>query len=99
MLYLVALILPPLAMLMSGKPFQAVVALILQVTLLGWIPATIWALFVVHNHYADVRTQRIVNATKEAARQQAEIAQAQGEAALAVAQANAAVPTLVEAAD
>ena len=67
MLYLVAILLPPLAMLLAGKPFQAVICLILQVTIIGWIPAAIWSVLVVNGHYADKRTDRIV---KEMRRQQ-----------------------------
>jgi len=58
MLYLVAVLLPPLAVLLSGKPFQALLNVIL--TLLFYIPGLIHALFVVHNHYADKRTDRLV---------------------------------------
>jgi uncharacterized membrane protein YqaE (UPF0057 family) len=58
MLYLVAVLLPPLAVLLSGKPFQALLNVIL--TLLFYIPGLIHAIFVVHNHYADKRTDRLV---------------------------------------
>ena len=60
MLYVLAILLPPLAILLCGKPFQAVIALVLQITLLGWIPAAIWALLVVNNHLADKRTNRLI---------------------------------------
>ena len=36
MLYLVAVVLPPLAVLLAGKPFQAIISFILQLTLIGW---------------------------------------------------------------
>lgn len=62
MLYVLALLLPPLAMLLCGKPFQAAVSLILQITVIGWLPAAIWALFVVNNHYADRRADRMMDA-------------------------------------
>jgi len=39
-----ALICPGLFFLLRGKPLQAVLSLILQCTLLGWLPATVWAL-------------------------------------------------------
>jgi uncharacterized membrane protein YqaE (UPF0057 family) len=58
MLYLLAIILPPLAVLLCGKPFQAILNLVL--TLLGYVPGLIHALLVVSNHYADKRTERIV---------------------------------------
>ena len=60
MLYLVAILLPPLAVLLCGKPFQAVINCVL--TLLFWIPGVIHAIFVVNNHYADERTKRVVKA-------------------------------------
>ena len=58
MLYLVAVLLPPLAVLLAGKPFQAILNLIL--TLLLYVPGLIHALFVVHNHYADKRQERFL---------------------------------------
>jgi uncharacterized membrane protein YqaE (UPF0057 family) len=58
MLYLIAVVLPPLAVLLCGKPFQALLSL--PLTLLGWAPGVIHALFVVNNHYADQRAQRMI---------------------------------------
>jgi uncharacterized membrane protein YqaE (UPF0057 family) len=69
MLYLIAVILPPLAVLLAGKPFQALFSLIAQATLIGWLPATLHALFVVHNHYADKRADRLIRAAERASRQ------------------------------
>lgn len=62
-LYLVAILLPPLAVLIAGKPFQAVLNFVL--TLLLWVPGVIHALFVVHNHYADKRTDRMIRAMRK----------------------------------
>jgi uncharacterized membrane protein YqaE (UPF0057 family) len=60
MRYLLAILLPPIAVLICGKPFQAVINVLL--TLLLWVPGVIHALFVVNNWYADQRTERIVDA-------------------------------------
>jgi uncharacterized membrane protein YqaE (UPF0057 family) len=60
MRYLLAIFLPPVAVLICGKPIQALLNLVL--TLLLWVPGAIHACFVVHNYYADKRTQRIVRA-------------------------------------
>jgi uncharacterized membrane protein YqaE (UPF0057 family) len=60
--YLIAIILPPVGMLLAGKPFQALFCLILQITILGWLPAAIWAVAVTASFYADRRTGRIVEA-------------------------------------
>ena len=62
MRYVIAIFLPPLAVFLCGKPFQALLNILL--TLCFWIPGVIHALFVVHNHIADKRTDRIVDAIK-----------------------------------
>jgi uncharacterized membrane protein YqaE (UPF0057 family) len=62
MLYLLAVVLPPLAVLLCGKPFQALLSI--PLTLLGWAPGVIHALFVVQNHYADQRSRRLIRAVE-----------------------------------
>jgi uncharacterized membrane protein YqaE (UPF0057 family) len=62
MLYLVAILLPPVAVFLAGKPFQALFNLIL--TLLLYVPGLIHALLVVSNYYADKRTARIIRETR-----------------------------------
>ncbi|RXK88247.1 YqaE/Pmp3 family membrane protein [Chlorobaculum sp. 24CR] len=62
MRYLLAIILPPVAVFLCGKPVQGILNILL--TLLFWIPGMIHALFVVNSHLADKRTDRIVNAMK-----------------------------------
>ena len=56
MLYLLAIVLPPVAVLMCGKPGTAVLNLFL--TLLLWVPGMIHALFVVNEHKADRRAAK-----------------------------------------
>ena len=63
MRYLLAVILPPVAVLICGKPIQAILNLVL--TLLFWIPGLIHAIFVVNGYYADQRTDRVIEAIKE----------------------------------
>jgi uncharacterized membrane protein YqaE (UPF0057 family) len=63
MRYLLAILLPPLAVFLCGKPIQGFISIIL--TLLFWIPGVIHALFVVHSHLADKRTDKIVRAIKD----------------------------------
>lgn len=65
MLYLVAILLPPLAVLIAGKPIQAL--LNVGLTLLLWIPGMTHAILVVSNYYADKRTGRVVSAIRTAA--------------------------------
>jgi hypothetical protein len=68
MLYLIAVLIPPLAIFMCGKPFQAflngalwTLSLILALVFVGWplwLVCIVHALGVVHNHYADQRAGR-----------------------------------------
>jgi uncharacterized membrane protein YqaE (UPF0057 family) len=62
MRYLLAILLPPIAVLICGKPFQAVINLLLCVLL--WVPGVIHALFVAHDYYADQRTKELVAALR-----------------------------------
>ena len=73
MRYLLAVLLPPLAILFCGKIFQAIFNFILLVggflvlLLFGsgtWLLCVIHALFVVHNYKQDKRTERIIEALK-----------------------------------
>ena len=62
MRYFLAIILPPLAVFLCGKPVQCILNIIL--TCLGWIPGIIHALFVVNAHLADKRNKELVEAIK-----------------------------------
>ncbi len=44
LLYILALFFPWLVLLIKDDPVGALIALILQATLVGWIPASIWAI-------------------------------------------------------
>ena len=65
MRYVLAVLLPPLAMLLCGKIFQAILALIFMCTLIGWPLASIWAFLVVNNYFADRRTDRMIQAINQ----------------------------------
>jgi uncharacterized membrane protein YqaE (UPF0057 family) len=57
MMYLLAILLPPVAVLVTGRPFQAVLNFFL--TLLFWVPDVIHAILVVNEHKANQRADRI----------------------------------------
>ena len=50
---LIALFLPWLTFFTIGKPIAGIVCLILQLTLIGWIPATIWAVYALSQYKTD----------------------------------------------
>ncbi len=66
MLYLVAFLLPPVAVLIAGKPVQALLNVLL--TLLFIIPGWVHAFMVVSNYYADKRTGRIERAIRDSSK-------------------------------
>jgi len=63
MRYLLAILLPPLAVLFCGKPLQFLLNIIL--TLCFFLPGVVHALLVVSNHMADKRTERLEKALHE----------------------------------
>lgn len=61
---LIAILLPCVSFLLRGKILSFVVCLILQLTLIGWLPAAIWAVVDLQNKRAERRTNRIVRSMK-----------------------------------
>ncbi|RFB77998.1 YqaE/Pmp3 family membrane protein [Methylovirgula sp. 4M-Z18] len=59
---IIAFLLPWLTFFTIGRPFSGLVCLILQITLIGWIPATIWAVYALSQYRTD---QKIEEALRE----------------------------------
>ena len=62
---LLAIVLPPLGLLSVGKPFQALLCLILWVTVIGWPIAALWAALVVHGAETESRVRRILDEDRQ----------------------------------
>lgn len=60
MLYVLAFLLPPIAVLMCGKPLQALFNIILCCVF--WVPGIIHAFYVVNTHLMEKQTGKIVDA-------------------------------------
>lgn len=60
MMYAVAVLLPWLALMLRGRVFQGILCLILQITLIGWLPAAIWAVMVVNSDNEERRHREIL---------------------------------------
>ena len=58
MKYVIAILFPPLGMLLAGRGLQALLCLILMVTIIGWPLAAIWALLVVNSAETEKRVRR-----------------------------------------
>jgi len=50
---LIALFLPWLVFFTIKRPVAGIVCLLLQLTLIGWIPATIWAVYALSQYKTD----------------------------------------------
>ena len=50
---IIALFLPWLTFFTIGRPIAGIVCLLLQITLIGWLPATIWAVFALSQYATD----------------------------------------------
>jgi uncharacterized membrane protein YqaE (UPF0057 family) len=66
MLYLLAIILPPVAVLLRGKPIQALLNLVLTICL--WLPGVIHAWIVINGANADARMKKQAKLIAEANR-------------------------------
>ena len=55
---LIALILPWLVFFTIGRPLAGIVCLILQVTLIGWVPAAIWAVYALSQYTTDQKIEQ-----------------------------------------
>ena len=62
---LIAIIFPSLSFLLRGHILTALLCFLLQATLIGWIPAAVWAVISLQNARADKRTRRIVRAMRD----------------------------------
>jgi uncharacterized membrane protein YqaE (UPF0057 family) len=55
---IIALILPWLTFFTIGRPLAGIVCLILQITLIGWLPAAIWAVYALSQFKTDQKIER-----------------------------------------
>ncbi|MCK9189271.1 YqaE/Pmp3 family membrane protein [Acidithiobacillus sp.] len=53
-----AIFLPFLVFFTIGRPIAGIVCLILQITLIGWVPAAIWAVYALSQYKTDKKIER-----------------------------------------
>jgi uncharacterized membrane protein YqaE (UPF0057 family) len=56
---LIALLLPWLTFFTIGRPIAGVICLLLQITMLGWLPATIWAVYALSQYTTDQKIKHL----------------------------------------
>ncbi|MDD9918214.1 MAG: YqaE/Pmp3 family membrane protein [Rhodospirillaceae bacterium] len=56
---LIALLIPFFLFFTIGRPLAGIICLILQVTLIGWIPAAIWAVYALSQYNTDKKIDEL----------------------------------------
>jgi len=54
----IAFLVPWLTFFTIGRPIAGIICLILQITLIGWLPATIWAVYALSQYKTDQKISR-----------------------------------------
>jgi uncharacterized membrane protein YqaE (UPF0057 family) len=57
---LLAIFLPFAAFFTIGRPWAGIICLILQITLIGWIPAALWAVYALSQFNTDQRIAEVM---------------------------------------
>ncbi|PKO29612.1 MAG: YqaE/Pmp3 family membrane protein [Betaproteobacteria bacterium HGW-Betaproteobacteria-9] len=58
---LIALLLPWLTFFTIGRPFAGILCLLLQITIIGWLPATIWAVYALGQYKTDKKIAKALS--------------------------------------
>ena len=61
---LLAIFLPFVTFFTIGRPIVGIICLILQVTLIGWIPAALWAIYALGQYKTDKKIEKAMAANK-----------------------------------
>ena len=54
---IIAILLPWLLFFTIGRPLAGIICLILQITLIGWIPAALWAVYSLSQYETDKKLE------------------------------------------
>ena len=62
----IAILLPWLTFFTIGRPIAGIICLLLQITLIGWLPATIWAVYALSQYKTDRKIERALREGRSA---------------------------------
>lgn len=57
---IIAILLPFLVFFTIGRPIAGIICLILQVTLIGWLPGAIWAVYALSQYKTDQKIRKVL---------------------------------------
>ncbi|MEZ2745926.1 YqaE/Pmp3 family membrane protein [Halopseudomonas bauzanensis] len=58
MRFILALFLPWLQFFTIGRPFAGIICLLLQITIIGWLPAAIWSVYALSQYKTDQKIKK-----------------------------------------
>lgn len=61
---LLAIFLPWLQFFTIGRPFAGIICLLLQITLIGWIPASLWSIYALGGYKTDKKIEKALAAQR-----------------------------------
>lgn len=62
---ILAIILPWVQFFTIGRPIAGIICLLLQLTLIGWIPATIWSVYALSQYKTDKKIEKALGVPKD----------------------------------
>ncbi|MFH6999425.1 YqaE/Pmp3 family membrane protein [Flavobacterium sp. FlaQc-57] len=62
---LIAIFFPFVSFFLRGRIVTSIICLILQITLIGWLPAAIWAVISLQNSRAEKRNNKLIKALRK----------------------------------
>lgn len=60
---LLAIFLPWLQFFTIGRPFAGIICLVLQISLIGWIPAALWSVYALSQYNTDKKIEPLQKTT------------------------------------
>jgi len=63
---ILAILLPFVVFFTIGKPISGIICLILQLTIIGWLPAAIWAVYALGQYNTDQKIKDALSAVNPA---------------------------------
>ena len=57
---ILAIFLPCLQFFTIGRPFAGIICLILQLTIIGWIPAAMWSVYALGQYKTDQKIKKVL---------------------------------------
>jgi len=61
---ILAILLPWVNFFTIGRPISGVICLILQITVVGWLPAALWSVYALSQYKTEKRIEEVLNNQK-----------------------------------